>query len=70
MSEEAPAIGGVAALAIDCTDPIRSKNRNAPIHRRLHPPPRKAATKERQRGKVQTDYQRSQVASVQPWLAQ
>ena len=33
-------------------------------------PPRKAATKERQRGKVQTDYQRSQVASVRPWLVQ
>src|SRR6059036_3816488 len=33
-------------------------------------PPRKAATKGHQSGKVQTDYRRSPAASVRPWLAQ
>src|SRR5438874_6028729 len=48
--------------------PVRSKNWNAPIHRRLHAPtpPRKVTTKERQRGKVQTDY--AQFIRVCSWF--
>jgi hypothetical protein len=64
---------------------VRPKNWNAPIHRRLHArhhptrglssppsimPPRQVATKRHQPSKAQTDYPRSRVASVRPWLAQ